>query len=67
MLLNSKDKEVTRLMQVGSTEIHEVESTKLLGIMIDNDQNWTSHFWEKTGLLQSLNQRLFAIIRIAKG
>ena len=33
--------------------------------MMVNDQNWTSHFWGKKGLLQALNQKLYAIRRIA--
>ena len=32
---------------------------------MDNDQKWTSHFWGENGLLTALNQRLFAIKRIA--
>ena len=38
-------------------------STKLLGIMIDDAQDWSAHF--KT-VRTSLNQRLFVIRRIAR-
>ena len=65
MLLNNKDKEVTKKIKIESAEIQGVKSTKLLGITMDNDQNWTCHFWVKKGLCHSLNQILFAIRRIA--
>ena len=42
-----------------------MNSAKLLGIQMDNDQKWTIHFWGKKGLLTSLNQRVFAIIQIS--
>ena len=45
--------------------IEEVKSPKLLGMKLDNDQKWTSHFWGKGGLLNSPNQRLFMKIRIS--
>ena len=65
MLLNSKDKTAIRIIKVRSAEIQETESAKLLGITMDNDQIWTSHFWGKKGLLQFLNQILYATRRIA--
>ena len=42
-----------------------MNSAKLLGIQMDNDQKWTIHFWGTKGLLTSLNQRVFAIIQIS--
>ena len=65
MLLNSRNKEETNSIKVGTSEVQQVRSAKLLGITMDEDQKWTSHFWGKKGLLQSLNQRLFAIRRIS--
>ena len=65
MVINSRNKgETTNKIKVGPAEIEQVSSAKLLGITMDEDQKWTSHFWGKKGLLQALNQRLFAIGRI---
>ena len=52
-------------IKVGYVEVGEVKSARLLGMMLDNDQKWTSPFWGKKGLLKSLNQSLFAIRRIS--
>ena len=65
MILNNKNNGVPRKIRVGNSEVEEVKSTKLLGMTMDNDQKWTNHFWGKKGLLNALNQRLFAIRRIA--
>ena len=46
-------------------KILEVKIAKILGITMDNDQKWTSHFWGKKGLLKSLNQRPYAIRKIS--
>ena len=61
MLRNNKDKENIRTIRVGAAEIQETDKAKLLGIIMDNDQNWTSHFWGMKGLLQSLNQSGYPI------
>ena len=45
MLINSRDKETTNTIKVGSSEIQQVKSAKLLGIFMNEDQKWTSHFW----------------------
>ena len=65
MLLNNKENVGQNKIKVGETEVKEVNSAKLLGMMLDNDQKWTSHFWGKKGLLKALNQRLFALRRVA--
>ena len=65
MILNNKNNGVPRKIRVGNSEVEEVKSAKLLGMTMDNDQKWTNHFWGKKGLLNALNQRLFAIRRIA--
>ena len=48
MLLNKNNKEKTTSGQtrLGSAEIEEVQNTKLLGIMMDNDQKRKSDFWK---------------------
>ena len=67
MMLNSKTKEneLARKIKVGNHEIPESKSAKLLGVVIDNDQKWKSHFCGKGGLLSSLNQRLFMVRRLS--
>ena len=61
MLLNNKSNETNRKINVRTAEIHKVKRAQLLGITMDNDQKWTSHFLGMEGLLQSLNQRLIGI------
>jgi hypothetical protein len=43
----------------------ESKSAKLLGVVMDNDQKWKSHFCGKSGLLSSLNQRFFMVKRMS--
>ena len=66
MMLNSKQREndLPKKIKVGDHEIMESKSAKLLGVVMDNDQKWKSHFCGKGGLLSSLNQRLFMVKRI---
>jgi hypothetical protein len=66
MMNNSKQKEndLPTKIKVGDHEIKKSKSVKLLGLVMDNDQKWKSHFCDKSGLLSSLNQRLFRVRRI---
>ena len=66
-MLNSTQKEndLPKKIKVGDHEIMESKSAKLLGVVMDNDQKWKSHFCGKGGLLSSLNQRLFMVKRIS--
>ena len=50
-------------IKVGNTMVSRCSSTKLLGIIIDEAQDWSEHF--KT-LRSGLNQRLFVIRRIMR-
>ena len=65
LLLNEKLNSSPTMTEiiVGSTAVQRCNSTKLLGIMIDDAQDWSVHF--KT-VRTSLNQRLFVIRRIAR-
>ena len=45
--------------------IQQEHSTKLLGMLIEDNQCWKEHFYGKSGLISSLNKRLFAIRRVA--
>ena len=46
-----------------NSEVTESSSSKLLGMIIDNDLKWKGHIYGKGGVLSSLNQRLFTIRR----
>ena len=48
---------------MGDTSITRTESTKLLGILIDEAQNWKDQY---KSLKTALNQRLFVIRRIKR-
>jgi hypothetical protein len=52
MMLNSKQKEndLPKKIKVGDHEIMESKSAKLLGVVMDNDQKWKSHFCGKGSL-----------------
>ena len=63
MMLNQKRKanESPMTIKVGETLITQEESTKLLGIQIEESQKWNLHL---TQLTKTLNSRLFQIRRI---
>ena len=63
MVLNQKSRDLLKV-KVGECEITQVRTTKLLGMNIDDDQEWKSHFFGKGGLIPSLNKRLFCIRRL---
>ena len=53
---------ITKEILIGYSFVQRSCSTKLLGVEIDNKQNWKEHF---NSLLNSLNSRTFAIRRIS--
>ena len=64
-LLNDKNKteDILKEIRVGDQIIKRAESTKLLGVIIDAEQDWQEH----VGKLKSgLNSRLFIIRRVAR-
>ena len=65
MMINSKKsrEEQVRKIMICNSEVTESTSSKLLGMVIDNDLKWKGHIYEKGGVLSSLNQRLFTIRR----
>ena len=52
MLLNNKENLNPKKIKVGNSEVEKVKSAKLLGIMMENDQKWTSLFWGKRDFFQ---------------
>jgi hypothetical protein len=48
-----------------NSEVTESTSSKLLGMIIENDLKWKGHIYGKGGVLSSLNQRLFTIRRLS--
>ena len=68
MMLGRKKAEIEAnplSIKVGTTIIKNSKSTRLLGVTIDEQQNWNEQFHGKGGLIPSLNKRLFSIRRVA--
>ena len=65
LLLNEKNTPSLRLshIQVGEALIPRTKSTKLLGVYVEESQEWNDHF---KNLKSSLNSRLFMIRRISR-
>ena len=65
LVLNEKNKEdgILHQIKVGGTQIERTDSTKLLGINIDDAQDWSNHY---KSLKNALNQRLFIIRRVQR-
>ena len=66
MLLNNKDKENIRTIRVGRVEIQETDKAKLLGIIMDNDQNWTTHFLGKERFTPSFKSETLSFQKNSK-
>ena len=67
MILGGK-RELTdeeKTIKVGDSLVTASTHTKLLGVTMDDKQNWNEQFTGKGGLIASLNTRLFIIRRIA--
>ena len=67
LVLNEKEKlkdhSILKCINVGDATINRTPNTKLLGITIQENQEWIEHF---KGLKTSLNQRLFVIRRVMR-
>ena len=62
MLINSQIKSSD--IKIGDTTVTQVESSKLLGMPMDANLKWSSHFQAKGGLKSALNKRLFLLRRL---
>ena len=62
LLLGNKTDEEQDVM-VGGKNIPQSKTTKLLGMHLDRDQKWNTHF---TKLVGALGQRLFQVRRVAR-
>ena len=56
MLINENEKGPNRKIKVGYSEVEQTQSAKLLGIVMNEDQKWKSHFLRKGGLISALNK-----------
>ena len=65
LLLNEKQKDTQQLksLMVGEVSVQRTNETRLLGVVIDEAQDWSDQL---NKLISSLNQRLFFIRRIAR-
>ena len=61
--VRNKDSHILDSIVVGDVTVTRTNKTKLLGVMIDDAQDWTEHF---NTLRTNLNQRLFVIRRISR-
>ena len=61
--VRNKNSHVLDSIVVGDVTVMRTDKTKLLGVMIDDAQDWTEHF---SALRSNLNQRLFVIRRISR-
>ena len=66
MILNMNSQEKLKAewkkIRIGNDSVERSETTKLLGMSIDEDQKWSTHF---SGLISALNKRTFTIRRVA--
>ena len=63
MILNHKTDTPVEITVGGKTIIQE-KSSKLLGVTINEKENWSTQINEKGGVISSLNQRLYLIRRL---
>ena len=64
LFLNNKVKGDPIAINIGNVNITQESSAKLLGMMMDDSQGWSTHFYGKGGVFSSLNQRLFVLRRM---
>ena len=68
MILNltkaEAENELAKGIEIDGTLVERASETKLLGIIIDDKQNWKEHFSGANGLVKALNKRTFCIRRI---
>ena len=53
-------------IKIGDESITEESSAKLLGIIVDNNQKWTSQIKGSGGTINALNSRLYLLKRLGK-
>ena len=52
------------VIKVGNSYIKQENSAKLLGVMFNDRQNWSTQIRGQNGVVSNLNKRLFAIKRL---
>ena len=60
---NTTNEEIS--LKIGDTTVKQVSSAKLLGVVMDDDQSWTSQITGAGGMISSMNSRLFIIKRLS--
>ena len=63
MLLNHKSESPVEI-KVGGKNIAQEKTSKLLGVTINEKENWSTQINEKGGVVSSLNQRLHLVRRL---
>ena len=59
---NKEESKIPITIKIGNSEVSQESKTKLLGVILDDDQKWTSHI---SKLIPTLNSRLFLIKRLS--
>ena len=66
--MDKKTREQSKLnpiqIKVGNSYIKQENSAKLLGVMFNDKQNWSTQIRGQNGVVSNLNKRLFAIKRL---
>jgi hypothetical protein len=67
MMINSKKcrAENLRKIRICKSEVTELTSSRLLGVIIYYDLEWKGHIYGKGVVLSSLNQRLMTIRKVS--
>ena len=55
LFLNNKVKGDPVELHIGTAKIIQENSAKLLGMTLDDNQTWTTHFYGKGGVFSALN------------
>ena len=61
---NKTQNEIPTQIKVGKAVMTQEKHAELLGLTIDDNQEWKTHIYGKGGLIPSLNSRLFMIKRL---
>ena len=60
--INKEESKIPIRINIGNSEVIQEHNTKLLGVILDDDQKWSSHI---NKLISSLNSRLFLVKRLS--
>ena len=59
---NKEESKIPITIKIGNSEVSQESKTKLLGVILDDDQKWSTQI---SKLIPSLNSRLYLIKRLS--